>query len=95
MTVPHPEEPQIPHPEEESSQDRAARELSLFQGRRYEDDTRQRWDRRIFNIKLDYLDAVSKLGLWSVRAVVALIVGRHHPAQRGAELPPCDSGDVC
>ena len=72
MTTSHPEEHQIPHPEEESSQGRAARELSLFEDRQYEGDTRRRWDSRIFSIKsikLDYLNTVSKLGLWSARAV--------------------------
>ena len=75
MTTPRHEEHQIPHPEEESSQGRAEREFSLFEYRDYEDDTRRQWDRRIFRIKLDYLNTVSKLGLWFVKAVgVALIL---------------------
>lgn len=75
MTALHPEERQIPHPDEESSQDQATREVSLFEGRQYEDDTRRQWDSRIFSIKLDYLNTVSKLGLLSVRAIgVALLL---------------------
>ena len=70
-----PERQQIPSPEEGSGQDRAERESSLFQGRGYEDDTRQQWDRRIFRIKLDYLNTVARLGLWTVRAIgVALLL---------------------
>ena len=75
MTTPNHEDPRIPLPDEELSQTRAEGELSLFEARRYEDDTRRRWDSRIFSIKLDYLNTISKLGLWSVRAVgVALLL---------------------
>ena len=74
MTTPHPEEHQIPRPEEEPSQGRTAREFSLFEGREYEDDTRLQWDRRIFSIKLDYLNAVSQIGLWFVIAFGAALL---------------------
>ena len=75
MTIPSPEEHQIPQAEEESTQGRAVRESSLFEGRQYEDDTRRQWDNRIFNIKLDYLSTFSRLGRWAVRLVgIAMIL---------------------
>ena len=75
MTIPSPEEHQIPQAEEESTQGRAVRKSSLFEGRQYEDDTRRQWDNRIFNIKLDYLSTFSRLGRWAVRLVgIAMIL---------------------
>ena len=74
MTTPHPEEHQIPPPETEPTPSSATRESSLFEGRQYEDEARRRWDRRIFSIKLDFLNTVSGLALWSVRAVGLLLL---------------------
>lgn len=69
MTTPVPEEHQIPYPKEGLAQGHATREVSLFGDRQYEDDTRRQWDNRIFNIKLDYLNTLSRLGRWAVRLV--------------------------
>ena len=71
MTTPPPDPPHIPipPPDEDSAQGRALRELSLFEDRYYDRDTQRRWDRRVFDIKLDYLNTVSSLGLLSLRVV--------------------------
>ena len=74
MTTPQPEEHQIPHPETELSPGHASRESSLFEGRLYDDDTRQQWNRRIFRIKLNFLNAASSIGLWSVWAIGFLLL---------------------
>ena len=74
MSTSQPEEHQIPHTGTEPTTGRASRESSLFEVGQYEDEMRQQWDRRIFNIKLDFLNAASWLGLWSFRAVGVLLL---------------------
>ena len=69
MTIPPPDPPHIPPPDEDPDQGRARLEFSLFEDRDYEADTQRQWDRRIFAIKLDYLNTFSRLGRWAVRLV--------------------------